>query len=49
MNFTKISEDSFVVGKRGRYLRQLAIYRAEGRQIYYMDETYCAYFWIFFF
>ena len=48
MNSTTISEDSFVVGKRGHYLRQLAIYRAEGRPIYYMDETYCAYFCRFF-
>ena len=38
-----ISEDKFIVSKRGRYLHQLQQYRNEGRPIFFMDETYCKY------
>ena len=34
------SEDKFIVAKRKKYLELIRQYRAEGREIYYMDETY---------
>ena len=40
-SIAKISEDKFIVSKRGRYLHQLQQYRNEGRPIFFMDETYC--------
>ena len=39
--FFKFSEDKYVVAKRKTYLHLIKKYRDEGRDIFFMDETYC--------
>ena len=40
-NFLLHSEDEFIIAKRRNYIKRIRKYRAEGRPIFYMDETYC--------